>query len=176
MNPTCRRATFVLLAVLAILPDATPREAHAGPPAPAEPTKCTCREGDACYHWLNAPVTPPYDPCSCANCRRAKNTCPKTYPSNWNPDCIRSTRLECFLRRHAESWKLTCSAEMEKCECPGADSASCPECAVGGKPPDAKRFDKIRKQVAIEHKLLGEVPYVVVQSPHFYLVTDIPSI
>jgi HEAT repeat protein len=65
---------------------------------------------------------------------------------------------------------------MEGCECPGDDSASCPECATGGKPPDSKKFEKLRKQVSIEHKLLGEVPYVVIQSPHFYLVCDIPSV
>jgi hypothetical protein len=176
MRSIGRGAAVALLALASLAPGPTPHEASAAPPAPTEPVKCTCREGDACYHWLNAPVTPPYDPCSCANCRRAKNTCPKIYPDSWNPDCIRSSRLECFLRRHSESWKLACSAEMDKCECPGSDSAACPECAIGGKPPDPKRFDRIRKQVAVEHKLLGEVPYVVVVSPHFYLVSDIPSL
>jgi HEAT repeat protein len=176
MRLTRRGAAVALLALASFVPGSTPRDAAAAPPASTEPVKCTCRDGNACYHWLNAPVTPPYDPCSCPNCRRAKNTCPKIYPESWNPDCIRSNRLECFLRRHAASWKLTCSLEMDKCECPGADSAACPECTVGGKPPDPKKFDKIRKQVAIEHKLLGEVPYVVVTSPHFYLVSDIPSL
>jgi len=176
MRLTGRGAAVALLALASFVPESTPREASAAPPAPTEPVKCTCREGDACYHWLNAPVTPAYDPCSCANCRRVRNSCQKIYPDSWNPDCIRSARLECFLRRHSASWKLACSAEMDKCECPGSDSASCPACAVGGKPPDPKRFDRIRKQVAVEHKLLGEVPYVVVASPHFYLVSDIASL
>jgi len=168
------RIAAALLVGTLLLEAAGSRDADAGAPAPSEPVKCTCRDGNACYHWLNAPVTPPYDPCSCPNCRRQRNTCPKVYPSNWNPDCIRSSRLECFLRRHSESWKLTCSAETEKCECPGDFAAWCPECGPGAKTPDPHRFDKIKKQVAIEHKLLGDAPYVVIQSPHFYLVSDIP--
>ncbi len=176
MRPTYRRAAAALISALAVLHGASTREADAGAPAPSEPTKCTCREGNACYHWLNAPVAPPYDPCSCPNCRRVRNSCPKIYPTEWNPDCIRSTRLECFLRRHSASWKLSCSEETGKCECPGAESVSCPDCSPGAKPPDPRRFEKIKKQAAFEQKLFGTTPFVVVESPHFYLVSDIPSL
>jgi hypothetical protein len=152
------------------------RDAEAGASPPAEPTRCTCREGNACYHWLNAPVVAPVDPCSCPNCRRVPKSCPKTYPADWNTACAASARMECFLRRHAASWKLICSEEIGPCDCPGDDSANCPFCGTGGKNPDPSRFNQIRKQVEIERRVLGSAPFVVVKSPHFYLVNDIASL
>ena len=90
-----RRLGFALLAGAVLLCGA------ASPPP--EPVRCTCRDGNACSHWLKSPVPPPADPCSCPNCRANKDTCPKTYPSDWNPACIGNGRMECFLRRHAAS-------------------------------------------------------------------------
>ena len=164
-----RRLGFALLAGAALLCGA------ASPPP--EPVRCTCRDGNACSHWLKSPVPPPADPCSCPTCRANQDTCPKTYPSDWNPACIGNGRMECFLRRHAASWKLWCSEEMGRCECPGDDSASCPACGPGGKPRDPARLEALRKQVAVERKVFpSDLKLVVVQSPHFVLATDIPSI
>jgi len=144
----------------------------------AEPVKCTCRDGNACYHWLNAPVSPPNDPCSCPFCRIATGKCPKTLPKGWDLTCANNGKLECFLRRHGASWNLTCSERLAgTCACDNPHPEWCPSCGANGRAWGEKDFDRIRKQIEVERRLLGKrAKMIIVTSPHFYLVTDIPSL
>ncbi len=150
---------------------AGPSETVAGPP------RCTCREGNACYHFLNAPVSAPVDPCSCALCRAAPGACPKKLPKGWDATCASNSRMDCFLRRHAASWKLSCSEQLKgTCACKTDHPEWCPQCGKDGKPWDTGGLEIIRKQMEIERRVLGKRrKFVMIKSPHFYLVTDIRS-
>lgn len=164
---------FLLALPLVLLPGL-----FAEPEATAqELVKCTCRQGNACYHFLNSPVDPPNDPCSCPRCVLAPGRCEKIAPEGWSLLCAGNKRMECFLRRHAFSWKLSCSARLSgECDCSTDNPAACPNCGRDGNW-DQDGLDVIRRQVEVESKLLGDPRrFIVVKSPHFYLVTDIRSL
>jgi HEAT repeat protein len=148
------------------------------PDAQADPVKCTCVEGNACYHFLNCPVKAPRDPCSCPRCRIAPGTCPKKLPEGWDATCASNNRMECFLRRHAASWKLACSEQLSgKCKCKNEHPEFCPRCGHDGKPWNAEGLAIVRRQVEVERRLLGRrTKLIVITSPHFYLVTDVPRL
>ncbi|MCU0726792.1 MAG: HEAT repeat domain-containing protein [Planctomycetes bacterium] len=171
MNGTSRSLFFVGLLLLPIL-------VSPAPPASGDPPKCTCRQGNACYHFLNAPVDPPDDPCNCPLCRAAPGGCPKILPEGWDATCANNRKMECFLRRHAASWKLACSEALDgKCDCNNPNPQWCPQCGVNGRPWREDDMAIIRRQVEIERGLLGaRKKFVVVKSPHFYLVTDIQDL
>lgn len=143
----------------------------------ADPPRCTCREGNACYHFLNAPVSAPVDPCSCPLCRAAPGACPKKLPEGWDATCASNSRMDCFLRRHAASWKLSCSEMLEgPCSCKNPHPEWCPQCGSNGKPWDTGGLEIVKKQLEIEKQVLGQRrKFVIIKSPHFYLVTDIRS-
>lgn len=143
-------------------------------PAVALPYQCTCQDGPGCYHFLNAPVDPPDDPCVCPQCRVARGSCEKKYPADWDPTCADNGKMECFLRRHAASWKLSCSTRLSgECACKNPHPGNCPSCGTNGQAWGTEGLEKIRKQVEIEKKLMGRREFILVESPHFYLVTDI---
>src|SRR5690349_506943 len=75
--------------------------------APKAP-KCTCDKRNACWHYLNAPVAPPNDPCWCRVCTSDHPHAGKTPIEGWNAECFARKSLDCFLRRHAASWRITC--------------------------------------------------------------------
>jgi len=143
--------------------------------AVAAPSRCTCRDGQACYHYLNAPVDPPDDPCVCPQCRAKRGSCEKKYPQDWDQTCCGNHKMECFLRRHAASWKLSCSERLAgTCACKNPHPENCPSCGINGKPWDVEGLSRIRKQVEVERRLLGpRRKFVLIESAHFYLVTDI---
>jgi HEAT repeats/PBS lyase HEAT-like repeat len=147
--------------------------------SPAAP-KCTCREGEACYHFLNAPVKPPDDACHCAACRTNRGSCPRRIPDRWDAACANNTRMACFLRRHAASWGLTCSVMLDepKCACKNPHPEWCPKCGENGSDwRDHTALKTIRRQRELEAKVFGRKPkLIVVTSRHFYLVTDISNL
>ncbi len=144
-------------------------------PAVASPPRCTCKDGQACYHYLLAPVDPADDPCHCPQCRAKRGSCDRRFPRDWDRTCLQNHKLECFLRRHAASWKLSCSARLSgKCACRNPHPEHCPSCGTKGQAWDTEGLARIRRQVEIERKLLGpRRKFILVESPHFYLVTDI---
>ncbi len=174
MAPTSRRPALLTIALLAGVLLGVPAPSPLG----ADPPKCTCRQGNACYHFLNAPVDPPDDPCNCPLCRAAPGSCPKILPEGWDLACTENRKIECFLRRHAASWRIACSEMLDgKCACNSAHPECCPQCGVNGKPWCTEDLEIVRRQMAIEKGLLGPRKKVVlVKSPHFYLLTDIPDL
>jgi hypothetical protein len=147
-------------------------------PAPAGEPDCTCLSGNACYHTLNSPVAPPDDPCSCPRCESARGTCPDRLPAGWNRDCATDTGIRCFLRRHAASWKIACSDRLDgKCGCRRPHPEWCPKCGTDGGDWGREGLEIVRRQIKVEQRILGKKrPFVVIKSPHFYLVTDIPRL
>ena len=119
-------------------------------PVAADPPRCTCRDGNACYHFLNAPVVPPDDPCSCPLCRAAQGACPKKIPRGWDRACYGNGKMECFLRRHAASWSLSCSERLSgKCGCrKNPHQEFCPYCGSSGRQWDEAGLELIKRQVA----------------------------
>jgi hypothetical protein len=86
--------------------------------------------------------------------------------------------MECFLRRHGASWKLACSERLAgSCDCRGPHPECCPFCGPDGKPWDEEGLAIVKRQMDVERKILGErARFVVVKSPHFLVVTDIPRL
>jgi HEAT repeat protein len=150
----------------------------AGAPARAGLPKCTCTKGNGCYHFLNAPVSPPWDPCSCPLCRAARGSCPRKLQPGWDLGCANSGRLRCFLRRHAASWKISCSDCLSgECDCKNPHPEWCPSCGEKGHDWHGEGLKRIEHQVEVERRLLGlRKKLVVLTSPHFYLVSDLRSL
>jgi len=156
-----------------------PARAQDGDPTP----RCVCVHREACDHFLNAPVAYPDDPCPCAACEAGPTHVPGPIPKGFDAVCMASNRLACFLKRHARSWKFTCSACLEehKC-CPQPHQDTCPECGPGTHDdPFAK--DELRQdarattkaQLALERRFFDKKKVIVAYTRHFYLVTDIPK-
>jgi HEAT repeat protein len=163
---TARLALLVLLALVS------------GVSAAEDDPVCTCREGNACWRWLRAPVSPPDDACACEYCRREG---PHTGEEPWPDDWVRlrfedkETQLAAFLRRHAASWGLVCS-ECDRTSLPGLEAPErYPFKADSDRCWNPRALEMIRKQLKIEKDLLPYAP-VVIESPHFYLVLDIPDL
>ncbi|MHC4473271.1 MAG: hypothetical protein ACYS99_20190, partial [Planctomycetota bacterium] len=81
--------------------------------------------------------------------------------------------MECFLRRHAASWNLVCSEQLDgKCSCKNPHPEWCPYCGTHGREWHAGGLEQIRRQVEVERRILGpRKKFVAIKSPHFYLVT-----
>lgn len=155
----------VLLLLLALAPSG----------AVGQEVRCDCPDGQACYHYLHAPVVPPEDPCHCAACREKPGTCSARLPDGWDPVCAGNDRMECFLRRHAASWKLACSEQLAgTCDCRNPHPEWCPKCGKNGEPWNGEDLEIVRRQMEVERRLLGDRrKLIIVKSPHFYLVTDV---
>jgi hypothetical protein len=146
--------------------------------SPAERMKlghCGCKEGEACWHYLRSPLRPPEDPCRCGLCAAAGNCSTKERPDGWGADCTGSQKPECFWKRHAASWGITCS----RC----ADDKECTSCDGLPGVPDADVRAKLAKQLAIVSAVGPRKAdpnaaklFAVGWSAHFYVVTDIPNL
>jgi len=142
----------------------------------ADPPRCTCENGNGTYYFLNAPVDPPDDELHCPGAKAfGPGGCSNRLPSGWDRTCANNNRMECFLRRHAASWSLSCSARLSgKCACKNPHPEFCPKCGASGTQWDQEGLDLIRRQVAVEQRILGKrARFVLLKSPHFYLLTDI---
>lgn len=158
------RFACAALALVASAPRGGPRDATADPP------RCTCRAGKACWHYLNAPMRPPEDRCRCPVCT-PRGTCGgREAPEGWSEECMGSSRAACFWLRHGASWSITCSI------CAASDD--CRACAKIPGAPDAGARAALARQTERESKTLGKLagpgrdPIAIAWSPHFYVVSD----
>src|SRR5690349_14572458 len=143
-----------LLAIVA-LPGATGPRAALAAAAPDDPACCCVIGVGACQHYLRNPAGPTDDPCWCDRCDTGiagKRHDGATPPSGWNPECFKSTRLACYLKRHAAAWGIACSEcqRLDAC-CQYGNVANCPDCdEVTAGPPVAKDTFKrdVRQNVA----------------------------
>ena len=147
--------------------------------------RCVCKHREACYHFLNAPVPAPDEDCSCQKCAGGDIHSPgEQVPDGWNEACFASNRLACFLKRHAASWNISCSAclDNDSC-CPTPHPDTCPNCGdVKHDDPfdkDALRQDAratMAEQLEGEKRFFDPKSVVIAYSRRFYVVTDIPKI
>jgi HEAT repeats/PBS lyase HEAT-like repeat len=138
--------------------------------------KCKCVQGNACWHYLRATSSPPEDPCSCEFCEdvsRHDGTTP--WPRAWNASCGANQTLGGLLLRHADSWNLSCSERNKPLKGTCKHPERHPRCGPKGSDWNRDGQEMMARKVEDERKVLGFKP-VVIQSPHFYLVTDIPSL
>jgi hypothetical protein len=145
----------------------------------ADDGTCRCRAGNACWHYLRAPVDPPADPCWCNYCVKvSRHDGTRAMPENWSEICASNQRMECFLKRHAASWKLTCSEclKTNECACRNPHPGDCPQCEKGGSPWDQAARTEMEFRLKRETELFASRDVVIVQSPHYYVVTDIPTL
>jgi HEAT repeat protein len=152
-------------------------------PASREP-KCTCESRNACWHFLRAPTTPADQPCWCPKCTSDHPHDGKTVPKGWNPQCFQSKSLDCFLRRHSASWKITCTECLANKDCCDAkNQVRCPACAEGdAKDPLAKDCygkdarGSAAERLAVELKVFDRKKPVCMFSRRFYVVTDMQHV
>jgi hypothetical protein len=140
---------------------------------------CRCKAGNACWHYLHAPVEPPADPCWCNFCTKvSRHDGSKPLPADWSVTCATNGRMQCFLKRHAASWNLYCSECLEKddCACKNAHPGDCPRCEKGGSPWDPEKRKDLAYRLKKEQEVFATRDVVIAWSPHFYVVTDIPSL
>jgi HEAT repeat protein len=173
----------LLFAASAPFAAAQEEEEEDAKPASREP-KCTCATKNACWHYLHAPFDPPDGACWCEKCDGDHRHDGQTVPPGWNPQCFQSKATACFLRRHAASWKITCSECLsdDKC-CNFKNHERCPACAEGeGKDPakldcfgkDARAA--VAERVAVEAKVFGKRKFAVAYSRRFYVVCDFEQV
>ena len=187
MSALLRRA-LALLALLALLVASPAPRAAAGDDGDDEPqeksARCTCATRNACWHYLRAPTDPPGGPCWCPKCDGDHRHDGSTVPDGWNAQCFQSKSLDCFLRRHAASWRIACSDCLsgEKC-CDFRNHDRCPACgeADAKDPLKSDCYGKdaraaAAERAAVEQKVWGKRPFVVLYSRHFYVVTDVQKI
>jgi hypothetical protein len=183
MRPFVLRVLVGLVAAVLLFSAPAPRAAAGDDdedkPAAREP-KCTCALHNACWHYLHAPCDPPDGPCWCPKCTGDHHHDGSSVVEGWNPQCFTSKSMDCFLRRHAASWKITCSECLAETKCcTMKHQERCPACGEG----DAKDpFEKdcfgkdaraaAAERVAVEQKLIGKKKITVAYSRHFYVVCD----
>src|SRR5262245_47534696 len=148
--------TFVAMLVAAPLPQARAGADDADDeeePPPREP-KCTCATRNACWHYLHAPVEPSAEPCWCPLCTGDHRHDGTKVPDGWNPQCFTGKSMDCFLRRHAASWKITCSECLAETKCCDfKNQARCPACGEGDAKDPLKSdcYGKDARAAAAEH-------------------------
>lgn len=142
--------------------------------AAAQESGCRCNEGQACYHQLRAPVAGPADPDPCRVCLGTAHENP---PAAWNDACWQSTRMACFLRRHAASWGITCSMCLLK-PCCGMfpNWRNCPQCqGEAADYHDVATHQQLLDELANQRRLAG-AGLEMAMSPGFVLVTDLRGV
>ena len=136
--------------------------------------KCTCRDGNGSYLWLRCPKAPPADPDPCPAAHDGMHP-GVPVPKEWNDMCWMSNRMSCFLRRHAASWRITCSLCHEKKCCPYPNWHNCPECH--GEEKEAQDPElPLLLQTLEEQKKIGGKRIEMAVSPHYVIVMDHPSL
>jgi hypothetical protein len=136
--------------------------------------KCTCAEGNASYLYLRCPKAVPADPDPCPAVHDGIHPA-RALPASWNDLCWQVPRMACFLRRHAASWKITCSLCVAKPCCPFPNWHNCPECHGEEKPPDLPELEKLQGALTRMRKLGGK-RVEMAMSPHFLVISDIDSL
>lgn len=132
-----------------------------------KPGHCPCAEGQACWHYLRAPMKIPLDKCRCGCCL-AGGTCEtRDRPKGTSGACWGSPKEECFWKRHAYSYRLQCSECWTNAECAACDAD------LGNR--DAKVVETLTKALAFEGGS-KKSPLWIVLSPHFYVVTDLDRV
>lgn len=174
-----RTLPALLLLLAWILPGASPVLAQDGHVDwVADDGECRCKGGNACWHFLRAPVDPPADPCWCNFCTKvSKHDGTRAMPEGWSEVCASNGKMDCFLKRHAASWGMACTdcPARTRC-CNNALPHLCPRCDRGGEDPLAERRAELVHRLKRETDLFASRDVVIVWSPHFYVVTDIPSL
>ncbi len=178
---------LALLAMLFVAP-APPVQAGDDEEAEEEPAvrepKCTCAARNACWHYLRAPVEPPNDLCWCPKCTPDTRHDGSKVPEGWNPQCFQGKSLDCFLRRHAASWKITCTECLAETKCcQFKHQERCPGCG-DGEAKDPLKTDPFGKdarasaleRVAIEQKVFDKKTPAIAWTRRFYVVTDIQHV
>jgi hypothetical protein len=86
--------------------------------------------------------------------------------------------MECFLRRHGVSWRLTCSERLSgTCACDNPHPDLCPKCDGKHAEWDADGLAAVKRQIGVERRIFGDPEKcIIVRSPHFYLVTNIRTL
>jgi HEAT repeat protein len=158
------------------------------PPAVASPAElefhdCAFQSGlgnGECQHFLRNPLGVTDDPCWCDKCRNAlsnQHHDGHTIPPGWNQTIFEQGNLECYLKRHAVAWGITCS------EC-FANDKPWPD-GGGGSPGTAPATDfegrpareTVLARLEIERKLFRRPEGVVLAyDRHFYMVTDVENL
>jgi hypothetical protein len=102
-------SSFVALLFATTFPDATASVAD------LDFHDCAFAKGPGngeCQHFLHNPLGVTDDPCWCDKCRNGvtgEHHDGKTIPEGWSPTLFESASLECYLKRHAVAWGITCS-------------------------------------------------------------------
>jgi len=176
----CVRLAIWLCAVLSLTFAASPPAADASP-ADAAFHECECEMpfgAGACQHFLRNPLGVTDDPCWCDKCRNSVGNQKhdgKTIPKGWNSVLFDQGNLECYLKRHAVAWGITCS------ECLADEKHPWPDGGAGnlGTVPD-KDFagrparDTVNARLDVEKKLFKKPDEVALAySRHFYIATDV---
>jgi HEAT repeat protein len=178
MRTVARAMTVAALAALAAW-DAGVRPAAASS-ADSDYHSCQCESGagnGACQHFLKNPLGATDDPCWCDKCRNGitgQRHDGRTIPAGWNATLFEQGNLECYLKRHAVAWGITCS-ECVRNDKPWPDGGAgkpgtVPEKDFAGRP--AKQTVLARLDV---EKKLSKKPddWVLAYNRHFYVATDV---
>ncbi|MHC4923424.1 MAG: HEAT repeat domain-containing protein [Planctomycetota bacterium] len=183
LAPHLRALLFALFGLFFLSP--APEAVHAqddedeyGVDWTADDHACRCKAGNGCSHYLRAPVEPVWDPCWCNFCtKRSQHDGTRAMPKSFSRLCASGNKMENYLRRHARSWDMVCSERnktLKACRMPYPHN--CPECETKGDPWRKEDQEEVEWRQKREAKLFGSRKTVVVWSPHFYVVTDIPSL
>lgn len=168
-----------MAAVLAILAVPFPARGQEGEDDEPETADCRCEVQKACYHYLRAPVSAPSGECWCPKCDPDRPHGGDKVPRGWNPLCFASKNMDAFLRRHAASWKFTCSACLSDPKpCSQAHPELCPQCQEGaGDGPWRKgAFETAEERVKVEKRVFDKSDPIVIFGRKAYVVTDVDRI
>lgn len=143
---------------------------------------CNCVNRNGCDHFLRLPTFAADEECACKGCKEKnyKKCCFKLPREGWNEECFSSKRMDCYLRRHAASWRLNCSecrSYRTRC-CNYKDWEMCPECGKGEIDERKRKHIEDQKRRAREAVMAEKEAFlgtpVVIESDNFYLAIDIP--
>ncbi|MHC4136367.1 MAG: HEAT repeat domain-containing protein [Planctomycetota bacterium] len=142
--------------------------------APVAAQQCTCDQGNGSYLYLRAPKAPPADPDPCPAVIGGIHP-GKSLPKAWNDLCWLQPRMECFLRRHAASWQISCTLCTKKKCCPFPNWRNCPECHGPKREANVADLEALEFLLKDQRKIGGQ-RIEMAMSPHYLLVTDIPGL
>lgn len=126
---------------------------------------CECEKGQGSWEYLRSPMKPPADPARCGLLLNNGDCSGQARPKGTPGTCWGASSKECFFKRHAYSFKLRCNVCWD-------ESKKCGSCDKLINNRDQKTIDLLKKQLGIEGHS-DKKKYVLVISPHFYVLTDI---
>jgi hypothetical protein len=178
MNARWARLLVLPAALLAVSGGDARGQDDAGGDEAAAADRCLCERRQACWHFLRAPVSAP-DPCDCPKCRPGAVHDGQKVPEGWNRSCFERKSMACFLKRHAASWRVACSACLEDADCcKEAQPAKCPRCGPGDGPSPWRKdaAATLAERMEVERKRFARGKPVIAVGTRFYVVTDVDSI